>query len=90
MAHLDFKITSWKRVFVPDDKIQETIEKLKEGDLDVPYELMDEEGYYDSTSFDDQVCEEPMDPFENGGSSTQELFDINGNIIYQNGYKEDE
>ena len=29
MAHLDFKITSWRRVFVPDDKIEETIKELQ-------------------------------------------------------------
>lgn len=88
MAHLDFKISSWKRVFVPDHKIQETIEKLKKGDYETPYELMDEEGYYDSTSFDDQVCEEPLSPEVNFGCSTQELYDDNGELLYKNGIEE--
>lgn len=90
MAHLDFKITSWKRVFVPDDKIQETIEKLKAGDCDAPYDLMLEEGFYESTGDIDQICEEPMLPNENGGASTQEIYNTNGEILYKNGTEDDE
>lgn len=88
MAHLDFKITSWKRVFVPDDKIEETIKLLKEGGCDTPYDLMDLEGYYDSPTDGDQACEEPMLPNENEGYSTQELYSENGDIIYSNGHEE--
>lgn len=88
MAHLDFKITSWKRVFVPDDKIEETIKLLKEGGCDTPYDLMDLEGYYDSTTDYDNCCEEPMLPNENEGCSTQELYSENGDIIYSNGHEE--
>jgi hypothetical protein len=90
MAHLDFKITSWKRVFVPDDKIQETIEKLKAGDCDEPYDLMMEEGYYESTGDIDQVCEEPLLPSENDGFATQELYDNDFNLIYNNSTKDEE
>lgn len=88
MAHLDFKITSWRRVFVPDDKIQETIEKLKAGHCDEPYDLMMEEGYYESTGDIDQFCEEPLLPSENDGFATQELYSENGDIIYSNGHEE--
>ena len=88
MAHLDFKVTSWKRVFIPDDKIQETIEKLKAGDSDVPYDLIMEDGYYESTGDIDQICEEPMLTNENDGWPTQELYDDNGNIVYRNGNEE--
>ena len=87
MAHLDFKVTSWKRVFIPDDKIQETIEKLKAGDSDVPYDLIMEDGYYESTSDNDQACEEPMLTNENDGWATQELYDDNGKILYSNSTK---
>ena len=85
MAHLDFKITSWKRVFVPDDKIQETIEKLKTGCCDEPYDLIMEDGYFESTSDGDQACEEPMLPDENDGFATQELYNTDGDLIYHNG-----
>jgi hypothetical protein len=88
MAHLDFKVTSWKRVFIPDDKIQETIEKLKEGECDTPYYLLEEEDYYETTGDSDQICEEPMIPSENYGYSTQELYDEMGNILYRNGDEE--
>jgi hypothetical protein len=89
MAHLDFKITSWKRVFVPNDKIQETIQKLKDGVCDA-FELLEEEGYYDASGYDDQACIEEMLPNENNNCSTQELYDDTGEILYKNGTEDDE
>ncbi len=85
MAHLDFKITMWKRIHIPDDKVQEVIEELKNGSCDAPYDLLEKEGFYFDQAGPDEECEEPMLVEENEGSSTQELWDSTGNIIYQNG-----
>jgi hypothetical protein len=85
MAYLDFKITSWKRVYVPDEKVQETIEKLKSGDCDAPYDLLEDDEYYFSPGGADEECEEPMLPDENAGASTQELYNSDGEILYKNG-----
>lgn len=91
MAYLDFKITSWKRIQIPDEKVEEVIQKLKEGGCDAPYDLLDEDGdcYIDSCDIDLE-CEEPMTVEENSGCSTQELFDTNDKIIYRNGPADDE
>jgi hypothetical protein len=91
MAYLDFKITSWKRVRIPDEKVEEVIQKLKEGGCDAPYDLLDEDDdcYIDSCGIDLE-CEEPMTVEENGGCSTQELYDNKDKIIYRNGTADDE
>lgn len=84
MAHLDFKVTTWKRIHIPDNKVQEVIEELKnktpgEG----PYDLLEQEGFYEDNSIED--FEEPMTTDENEGASTQELYNSEGQLIYQNG-----
>lgn len=84
MAHLDFKVTTWKRIHIPDDKLEETAEFLKkETSLSALYDLLEKEGFYSDNSIED--FEEPMETWENGGASTQELYNSEGNIIYQNG-----
>lgn len=85
MAHLDFKVTCWKRLVIPDDKIDEVIAKLKESDCDEVYNLQEIEGVYFVQDGPDAECEEAMIPDENFGSSTQELYNSDGDIIYQNG-----
>ena len=60
MAHLDFKITSWKRLQIPDDKIEEVIEKLKAGDAETPYDLLEEDGIYFNPGGPDEESEETM------------------------------
>lgn len=93
MAYLDFKITSWKRIQVPDEKVEEVIQKLKEGGCDAPYDLLDEaenDDFYIDYCGIDLECEEPMTVEENSGCSTQELYDNDGKIIYKNGTTKDE
>ena len=85
MAHLDFKVTCWKRLAIPDDKVEEVIAKLKESDCDEVYNLQEIEGVYFVEDGPDAECEEPMIPDENLGASTQELYNSDGDIIYQNG-----
>lgn len=85
MAHLDFKVTCWKRLAIPDDKVEEVIAKLKESDCDEVYNLQEIEGVYFVQDGPDAECEEAMIPDENFGSSTQELYNSDGDIIYQNG-----
>ena len=90
MAHLDFKITSWKRLAIPDDKVEEVIKRLKESDCDEVYDLTDIEGVYFVQDGPDAECEEPMIPSENLGSATQEIYDSNGDIIYHNSTRADD
>ena len=88
---LDFKITTWKRIRIPDEKLEEVIQKLKEGGCDAPYDIVDEidDCYIDYCDIDLE-CEEPMTVEENGGASTQEIYNTDGEIIYKNGTADDE
>ena len=38
----------------------------------------------------DEECEEPLTVEENGGASTQEIYNTDGEIIYRNGTADDE
>lgn len=95
MTYLDFKITSWKRIQIPDERVEEVIQKLKEGSYDTPYDLLDEDEdkddacYIDSCGIDLE-CEEPMTVEQNKGYSTQELFNNEDKIIYNNGISTNE
>ena len=90
MAHLDYKVTTWTRMHIPDNKVEEVIKRLKESDSDEVYNLIDIEGVYFIQDGPDQECEEPMLPHENGGSATQELFNSEGDIIYHNSENEND
>jgi hypothetical protein len=85
MAHLDYKITTWKRLFIPDEKIDEVVKKLKDGSPYDLYDLNEIEGVYLENSDIDVQCEEHMLVEENNNASTQELYNSAGEIIYQNG-----
>lgn len=88
MAHLDFKVTIWKRLQIPDDKVEEVIEKLKAGDAETPYDLLEEDGIYFNPGGPDEECEETMTVEENGGGATQELYSSSGEILYRNNTKD--
>ena len=76
--HLDYKCIVWRRIHIPDDKNDKgyILEKLKQGAeplfTDAEYETL-----YDTS--------EDMTVEENGGSSTIELFDFEGELIFKNG-----
>jgi hypothetical protein len=90
MAHLDFKVTCWKRLAVPNEKVEEVIKRLKESDCDDIYDLQDIDGVYFVSDGPDAECEETMTPYENEGSATQELYNSEGDIIYNNSENPDE
>lgn len=84
MAHLDFKVTLWRRIHVPDEKVDEVIKILKEGDWNAPYDLLQEDDFY----LKPHVCggfEDAMTIEENDNASTQELYNNDGELIYKNG-----
>jgi len=82
--HVDFKITAWERVFIPEGHEQEILDKIKSGeidsangvfetDLDCPIERLTE-------------TDEQMTPEENGGQCTLEVYKgTSTNSIYKNG-----
>ena len=76
--YLDYKCTIWRRIHIPDSKNDKEyiLEKLKQGTeplfTDAEYETL-----YDTS--------EDMTVEENGGSSTIELFDFEGELLFKNG-----
>lgn len=90
MAYLDFKVTSWRRYYIPDEKVKKVIAMLKASDCDEVYELRELEGIYELHQGPDQECEEPMIPAENEGSATQELYSSKGEILYHNSENKDD
>ena len=90
MAYLDFKVTSWKRYYIPNGKVKKVIAMLKASDCDEVYDIHELEGVYELHQGPDAECEEPMIPSENGGSATQEVYNDNGDIIYHNSENKDD
>jgi len=76
--HLDTKVTTWYRTNFEieanseEEAKQKSIEFIKRGDhTEISWEQIDE-------------TIEGMVPEENGNESTEELYDENGNIIWDN------
>jgi hypothetical protein len=84
MAYIDFKITTWERVSVPDDQLDEIIEQIKNGEINSSSDLCDE---CEDASFEGTIDEtaEQMSPSENDGQSTIEAFKDDGESVYDNG-----
>jgi len=85
MAHLDFKVTVWKRIHIPDNRVDEVIEKLKSGVDETPYNLLEDDDFYYNPQGVDEESEEAISVSENGEQSTQEIYNSVGEIIYKNG-----
>ena len=84
MAQVDFKVTVWERVNIPDDKLNDVIERIRSGEIssssDLFYVLDDDctyEGIIDDTM-------EPLTPEENDNQSTIEAMTNKGKTVFTN------
>ena len=80
MAQVDFKITNWERVEIPNDKLAIAIERIKNGTCTQASDLMDigsYEGVVEDTG-------EQMFVEENNGYATIDVFDENGEPVFDN------
>lgn len=70
--HVDFKITTWERVYVPDGKEDEFMELLKNRSIESAFDMF----IQDENCWIERVDEadEQMTPEENGGCSTLEVY----------------
>jgi hypothetical protein len=79
----DFKITTWERVTVDQEDEQKVLEAIKDGSVtsanDI-FNLCDNADYNILAETEEQMTVE-----ENGGSSTIEVIDADGNTIFSNG-----
>ena len=84
MASVDFKITNWERIEIPEDKIQEVIERIKNGTCTQASDLMDigsYEGVLEDTG-------EQMSITENDGQCTIDVIADDGDPIFDNTQKD--
>lgn len=85
MGYIDFKITTWERMWFDEnnlDKIKEIITNNKFHPLD----LWDDHIIYNTETLSD--TDEYMTVEDNNGLNTIEMYNDNGILVYQNGDKE--
>lgn len=96
--HVDFKISIWERVLIPEEYEELVQEKIKSGEIKSAGDLIDLQ-LPDGTLIGDMSCEQLLDtneqltPKDNGGCSTVEIWEndsLDGNrnpmkMTWQNG-----
>lgn len=82
MAHLDYKVEVWVRIEIDQDAdLNKIVENLKTMQ---PYDAVYDCG--ELWSIDYQVeSEEYLTPEENDGQNTIEIYNNDGQLIYENG-----
>lgn len=84
--HVDFKITTWERVEIPENHEGEILEAIKSGKVKTANDIFDQFPSLDISCNKIHDVDEQMTPEENGGSSTIEVFEENGaDDIWSNG-----
>ena len=84
MAHIDFKVTSWERIRIPEDKVADAIEKIKDGTISNAGEAMVGLGIDTGPEPVDDTCEQ-MSLSENEGNATIEVYEGNRvDAVYDN------
>lgn len=80
---VDFKITAWERVIIPADKEKQVIAALKSGEINTANKLIEflEEANYCGVIAE---TETQLTVKENGGKSTIEVIDEEGETIFKN------
>lgn len=79
--HVDFKITTWERINVPEEKEEEVLKLMQSGEIETGADLADYLGGCDIEHL--LEVDEYMTPEENGGFSTIELYQ-NNEMTWQN------
>ena len=85
--NVDFKITAWERVSIPEGKEDEVLKLIKEGRIQTATDLIDHlDESMDSAIYEGIIDEtvETMSIIENDNQATLDIIDDNGNSIYTN------
>lgn len=83
--YLDFKITAWDRVYIPEEIQEEVMQKLESGEVKTVEDALD---YFEPRGvvFVDTIGFETMSLEENIGAATIEAITREGgDLIYKNG-----
>jgi hypothetical protein len=84
----DFKVTTWERITIDTDQEEKVLQAIKNGSInsvDDIYTLLEQDGDANiETEMLLDFCEQ-MSLVENGGCSTIEVYDDNGEQVFKNG-----
>lgn len=82
--YVDFKITCWERVSIPEERKEEIIEKIKNGTISTANDLFEE--YEDEVHLEGVIAEteEYMIPEENDGQATIEIGEKGEETFFTN------
>jgi hypothetical protein len=81
---VDFKITTWESVSIPDERKDEVIEAIKNGEVENANDLIEKfDGVAAYEGIDDEVSSQMLVE-ENGGCSTIEVF-LGEKKVFENG-----
>lgn len=81
--HVDFKITTWERIEIPEEHQSEVLDKIKKGIISIPQDVCEEIGHDETEMLNDYKEEITIE--ENDGQRTIEVYDDNYQLIHQNG-----
>ena len=87
MAHVDIKITTWERIFIKDEDLDQVHQLLKSGEVTTPNELLEHVESEEVESISE--VDEFMTPQENGNQATMELFKDKETLLWDNSVSED-
>ena len=82
--NIEFKITSWERVIIPEELEEIVLERIKSGDITSSAELLEEFGDCTFDGVIDEVTEQ-MSVKQNNGYSTIEVKGDEYEDIWKNG-----
>jgi hypothetical protein len=83
MALIDFKVTTWERMSIDDDKLDDVIAKIKSGEITSSNDLFD----IDPDCFFEGIVDETTEQMtieENDNQSTIEIINAEGETIFTN------
>jgi hypothetical protein len=87
--YVDFKVTVWERVWIPEDMEPEVQERIEKGEITNANEIYDLKQEYDivedpSTEYIVET-EQYLTPEQNYGHATIEILDADEEVIFRNG-----
>lgn len=86
--YIDFKVTAWERVEIPEEIEQEVLEKIQNGEIKSANEV------FEKCQHDELNCEMLLDTSlqmkieENDFNSTIEVFNDDSALIWKNGQED--
>lgn len=82
--YIDFKITTWERVEIPEEREEEVLAKIKSGEVECSNDLWSMDMNMDLTYETLDDCSVQMTSKENSLAATIEVFKEKGEPLWDN------